>query len=189
MPLVPEHTALRRLHSLALTGHLAVPAQPDGLAPPPPAVLPTMARTLAGRRSVREFANEPVPAPLLAFACQTGIEMERAHWPAAEHGDTGIGIAAAVSDVTGLNPGIYQYQPDQREFAVAGGGPGLVAELRSTYALAPALLLVYGDLDTARDSRPAQGYQRLLVRTGALGYASLLAALSTGLRGCLYGAS
>src|SRR5215472_7937578 len=172
MPLVPEHTALRRLHSLALTGHLAVPAQPGGLAPPPPAVLPTMARTLAGRRSVREFANEPVPAPLLAFACHTGI-----------------GIAAAVSDVTGLNPGIYRYRPDQREFAVAAGGPVLVAELRSTYALAPALLLVYGNLDTARVSRPAQGYQRLLVRTGALGYASLLAALSTGLRGCLYGAA
>ena len=121
--------------------------------------------------------------------CGRMVEMERAHWPAAEHGDTGIGIAAAVSGVTGLNPGIYLYQPDQRDFAAAAGGPVLVAELRSTYALAPALLLVYGNLDTARDSRPAQGYQRLLVRTGALGYASLLAALSTGLRGCLYGAS
>jgi hypothetical protein len=152
-------------------------------------VLPSLARALHGRRSVREFADRPVPAALLAFACQAGIDIERAEWPTAEHGDTGIGIAAAVWDVAGLKPGIYRYKEEQPEFAPAGGGQSLVAELRSAYALAPALLLVYGDLDKARDSRPAQGYQLLLVRTGALGYASLLAALSAGLRGCLYGAA
>jgi len=46
---------------------------------------------------------------------------------------------------------------------------------------------VHGDLDKARDSNPPQGYQRLLVRAGALGYAALLAALSAGLCGCPYG--
>lgn len=44
-----------------------------------------------------------------------------------------------------------------------------------------------GDLDKTRDANPLWGYQRLLVRAGALGYAVLLAALSAGLCGCSYG--
>ena len=44
-----------------------------------------------------------------------------------------------------------------------------------------------GDLDKTRDANPLWGYQRLLVRAGALGYAVLLAALSAGLCGCPYG--
>jgi hypothetical protein len=91
-----------------------------------------------------------------------------------------------VWDVTGLRRGVFRYLPAEGRFLpVAGAEPH--GDLRSRYAPAPALLLVYGSLDKARKSSPQNGYQRLLVRAGALGYAAMLAALSTGLCGCLFG--
>jgi hypothetical protein len=185
MPLVAEHTALR-----ALCG----PTQPAEPSPrheaqvtaPAQSVLPPLGGPLSGRRSARDFADRPVPAELLAVACHAALEVERACWPVSEHGDAGLGIAAAITDVTGLAGGLYRYLPDRRQFSVIAGVE-VLDDLRSAYAAAPSLLLVHGDLDMARDASPSGGYQRLLVRAGALGYAALLAALSAGLCGCPYG--
>src|SRR5215813_7185252 len=186
MVLMTEQAALRRLCEAA--GAAGSPAaHPDaGPGGPCPQVLPVLTRTLAERRSVREFASRPVPVRLLEFACRAGIEVERASWPAALHVECGTGIAVAVQDVTGLPRGIFRYLPAEGRFLPVAGAE-LLGDLRSWYAPAPALLLVHGSLDKARRPSPQNGYQRLLVRAGTLGYAAMLAALSTGLCGCLFG--
>jgi hypothetical protein len=188
MPLIAEHDALRRLCEPAGPGQARelLPVAQRSAAPPPPLGLAALAGAIPGRRSVREFADRPVSADLLAGACQAGTDLERARWPAVVHGDPGLGIAAAVWSVTGLARGIYRYLPEGRQFAPTADGK-IVGELRSSYAAAPALLLVFGELDRARGTCPQEGYQRLLVRAGALGYAALLAALSAGLCGCPFG--
>ncbi|HEY7143133.1 MAG TPA: hypothetical protein VH637_02730 [Streptosporangiaceae bacterium] len=178
-----EQAALRRLWQAAGSSVAHADVRPAG---PRPQAPPALARTLAGRRSVREFASRPVPVDLLEFACQAGIEAERATWPTPQHGDCGIGIAVAGWDVTGLPRGIFRYLPADRRF-VPVAGDGLRSDLRSSYASSPALLLIHGSLDKARARSPQHGYQRLLVRAGTLGYAAMLAALSTGLSGCLFG--
>jgi hypothetical protein len=185
MVLMTEHAALRELWETAAAADSPVPPA-DARPEPRPQVLPVLARTLAGRRSVREFASRPVPVHLLESACRAGIEMERASWPAALHGECGTGIAVAVSDVTGLPGGMYRYLSAEGRFLPVAGDE-MHGDLRSWYAPAPALLLVYGSLDKARRSSPQNSYQRLLVRAGTLGYAALLAALSAGLCGCPFG--
>ena len=186
MVLVTEHAALRRLRQEAGTAGRPVAyvdAMPGG---PRPQVVPALAPALAERRSVREFASRPVPVNLLEFACRAGIEVERASWPTARHGECGTGIAVAVWDVTGLPQGIFRYLPAEGRFLPVAEVE-CHGDLRARYAAAPALLLVYGSLDKAREPSPQNGYQRLLVRAGTLGYAAMLAALSMGLGGCLFG--
>jgi hypothetical protein len=187
MVLMAEHAALRQLCISA--DRIGAPVTRDDVTPRPrPRELPSLARALPERRSVRQFASGPVPSRLLEFACQTGLQVERAGWPAVVHGECGIGIGVAAWDVTGLPRGIYRYLPAERRF-VPVTGPEILGGLRSAYAPAPALLLVYGSLDKAREHNTANGYQRLLVRAGALGYAAQLAALSTGLWGCPFGSA
>lgn len=156
---------------------------PAAAASPPP-VCPDPDQVLADRRSVRQFANRPISAALLAEAYRNAMSVERAYWSPERHGDARLGLAVGAAHVDGLAKGIHTFSAAIAEFNYLAG-PALVDELRLEYADSPALVLVYADRD--RDLPVPSSYQNTLVRAGALGYAVLLNAMAAGLRGCPFG--
>jgi len=185
MPLIAESAALRQLS--APTGRdVSMPAGCPAPAPAasPPPVCPDPDQVLADRRSVRQFAKRPIPAALLADAYRNAMSVERACWPPERHGDARLGLAVAAVHVDGLAKGIHTFSAAIAEFNHLAE-PALVDELRLEYADSPALVLVYADRDRGLP-RPSS-YQNTLVRAGALGYAVLLSAMASGLRGCPFG--
>jgi hypothetical protein len=185
MPLIAESAALREL-SAATRRDASMPTgrpAPAAAASPPP-VCPGLDQVLADRRSVRQFANRPIPAALLADAYRNAMSVERAYWSPEGHGDARLGLAVGAGHVDGLVKGIHTFSAATGEFNDLAG-PALVDKLRLEYADSPALVLVYADRD--RDLPVPSSYQNTLVRAGALGYAVLLNAMAAGLCGCLFG--
>jgi hypothetical protein len=186
MPLIAESAALRELSaptrrdaSMPTTGRPAL-----AVAASPPPVCPDPGQVLTDRGSVRQFANRPISAALLADAYRNAMRVERAYWSPGGHGDARLGLAVSAGHVEGLATGIHTFSAATAEFNYLAG-PELVKELRLEYADSPALVLVYADRD--RDLPVHSGYQNTLVRAGALGYAVLLNAMAAGLRGCPFG--
>lgn len=185
MPLIAESAALREL-SAATCRDASMPTggpAPAATASPPP-VCPGPGRVLADRRSVRQFANRPIPAALLVDAYRNAMSVERAYWSAERHGAARLRLAVGAAHVDGLAKGIHTFPAAIAEFNYLAG-PALLDELRLEYADSPALVLVYADRD--RDLSVHSSYQNTLVRAGALGYAVLLKAMAAGLRGCPFG--
>jgi Nitroreductase family len=184
MPLIAEHEALRVLCSPGRSEapRPAVSAGPSALSSPE--VCPVPGQTLAGRRSVRQFAGRPVPVALLADACHNAVRAEHASWPAEAHGDAGLKIVVAAAQVDGLAKGAHAFSIATDGFDYLAG-PALIDELRLHYAKAPAFVLVCAD--RARDVLPQSTYQSMLVRAGSLGYAAWLNAMAAGLCGCPFG--
>lgn len=134
-------------------------AAADAAAPDVPPGPQASWRTLAERRSVREFEDrdvEPamlarilgIPAVEVAVATSTGMVL----W---EGGASGPRIADAVT----------------------------VGALREQYAAAPVLVFFHGAHTDAGD------YHRGLIRAGMAGYEVWLAAIAEGLAGCPFGRS
>jgi hypothetical protein len=172
---------------LCAPGRRGAPEPAVSAAPPAsassPEVCPAPGQTLAGRRSVRQFARRPVPVALLAAACHNAVRAEHASWPPEVHGDARLKIAVAAAHVDGLAKGAHAFSIATAEFDYLAG-PALVDELRVQYANAPAFVLVCAD--RARDVLPQSTYQSMLVRAGSLGYA-VLNAMAGGLCGCPFG--
>jgi hypothetical protein len=186
MPLLPEHAALRELCTPPRQAPTPTGSPAAFRSESAPLICPNLGRVLTDRRSVRQFANRPVPAALLAGACQTATLVSQAYWPTQVGGDVGLEIAIAAAQVQGLASGIHAFSPSAAGFEYLGGS-ALIEELRHEYAPAPALFLVCGDLGRARGMSPASSYQNLLIRAAALGQAALLNAMAAGLRGCPFG--
>lgn len=184
MPLIAESAALREL-SAPPRRDASVPAgSPAPAAASSPPVCPDPGQVLADRRSVRQFANRPIPAALLADAYRNAMSVERAYWSPEGHSDARLGLAVGAAHVDGLAKGIHTFSTATAEFNYLAG-PALVDELRLAYADSQALVLVYADRD--HDLSVPSSYQNTLVRAGALGYAVLLNAMAAGLRGCPFG--
>lgn len=187
MPLIAEHAALRELCAPPRQATPKLSAGPAAAqCGSPPLICPAPGRVLADRRSVRRFANRPIPVELLASACRTATLVTQAYWPDAVHGNPGLQIAIAAAQIQGLATGVHAFSLPAGGFEYLGGG-SLINELQGEYVPAPALFLLFGDLGRARDASPDGGYQKLLIRAAALGQAALLNAMAAGLRGCAFG--
>jgi hypothetical protein len=187
MPLIAEHAALRELCAPSRRESpkpTARPASPKSESPPVACSAPD--KILADRRSVRQFAGRPVPAALLADACQNAMRVERAYWPPEVHGDAGLRLALATARVDGLAKGVHTFSVATAEFGYLAGAD-LVGELQQEYANAPALVLVCAEHVRHRAVLPHSSYQNMVVRAGTLGYAVLLNAMAAGLSGCPFG--
>jgi hypothetical protein len=184
MPLVTEQTIFDDLYPVnggrpsPVRPHTDVPLATSARLPERPVLRSPLPDVLARRRSPKRFGG-PVPLELLAFVCDAGIAAERAQFPRSVHGDFGHGVAVAAYDVAGLPAGLYRFVPGG-EFTPTRPFDRMDL-LRTVYAPAPVLLFAHGDLHRARTVSPGRGYQRLLVRAGALGHGCLLAAFSAGL--------
>jgi hypothetical protein len=187
MPLIAEHAALRELCAPSRRESpksTARPGPPKSESPPVACSAPD--KTLADRRSVRQFARRPVPAALLADACQNAMRVEQAYWPPEVHGDAGLRLAVATARVDGLANGVHTFAAATSEFEYLAG-TALVGELQQEYANAPALVLICAEHVRDRDVVPRSNYPSMLVRAGTLGYAVLLNAMAAGLCGCPFG--
>jgi hypothetical protein len=189
MPLVAEHAALRELCAPSRREWpkpTSRPGPPKSESPPVACSAPD--KILADRRSVRQFGCRPVPAALLADACQNAMRLERAYWPTEVHGDSGLRLAVATARVDGLAAGLHTLSVATAEFRyLADTGAPLAGELQQEYANAPALVLVCAENVRNRDVLPRSSYQSTVMRAGALGYAVLLNAMAAGLCGCPFG--
>ncbi len=187
MPLIAEHAALRELCASSRPDVPMPTGRPGPVsAASAPPVCPAAGQVLAGRRSVRQFADRPVPAALLTDAFRNAMRAERAYWPAEVHGDAGLRLAVATARVDGLATGVHTLSIATAEFAYLAGA-ALVGELQQEYANAPALVLVCAEHVRDHDVLPRSSYQSRVMRAGALGYAVLLNAMAAGLCGCPFG--
>jgi nitroreductase len=187
MPLIAEHAALRELCAPSRR-ESPKPAARHGPAESqsPPVAGSAPDKVLASRRSARQFAGRPVPAALLADACQTAMRVEQAYWPPEVHGEAGLRLAVATARVDGLAEGLHTFSGATAEFGyLASAAP--VGELQQEYANAPALVFVCAERAGDREVLPRSSYQSMVVRAGTLGYAVLLNAMSAGLCGCPFG--
>lgn len=187
MPLIAEHAALRELCAPSHREWPKPTARPRSpRSGSPPVACPAADTILADRRSVRQFASRPIPAALLADACQNATRVERAYWPAEVHGDAGLRLAVATARADGLATGVHTLSIATAEFNYLTGA-ALVGELQQEYANAPALVLVCAEYVRDREVLPRSSYQSTVMRAGMLGYAVLLNAMAAGLCGCPFG--
>jgi hypothetical protein len=112
----------------------------------------------------------------------------RAYWPDDAPGEPTLGIAVAAASVEGLAPGFYRHSY-RTGFARLAVTSRHFPSLHEAYAEAPVLLLLCGDLGKAASRAASHGYERLLLRAGAVGYIALLGLLPHGISGCPFGAS
>jgi hypothetical protein len=144
---------------------------------------------LIRRHSVREFSVDPLPQSCVNAAVLAAFDAEAATWPARMHGTLAFEILVAAFRVDGTAAGLYAFRDfrSERDAVLAGSTATWFDALRSQYADAPVLLLVCGNLNQAcQDTGPA-GYPSMLVRSGTIGYAAWLWAVSAGLAGSVYG--
>ncbi|WP_328563793.1 nitroreductase family protein [Streptomyces coelicoflavus] len=181
MPLVAEDEMDRLMpdlvgagsRTLRLGGHSRSHAPRDV----PDTGLKPLDEVLWERRSVREFAPEPVSAGLVDEVFTRAQATQDRQWPTERHGGAGLRIVVAAHAVDGLSRDLHLWDP--RGGFTPMNAPGVTQELREAYTNAPAFALVCGSPPRA----PAQAYAGLLTRAGALGHALGLSACTHGL-GC-----
>jgi nitroreductase len=144
-----------------------------------------LAGILSARRSVRTFSKEPLAQDQVTQIVATA-RAACGHVLPVPSGLPNLEILVAACAVGELPPGVYRWPPDGGPDRVAGHE--LVTWLAEQYVAAPAILLVCGQLCESGSPSPA-AYGATLTRAGALGYATLLAAVSVGLAGCPFGGS
>jgi hypothetical protein len=187
MPLLTEGEPARRVAELLMQRGAAATASAESVGNPADGVCwlgGPLREALTRRRSVRDFAADPLPCGHLRAIIADARAATAATWPGTRHGDTALTVMVAADRVTGLAEGVHAAGPGQW-LPLAKPGRALLGSLAVEYADAPALLLVCGDL--AQISRVGGGYGDLLVRAGTLGYAAWLRAISLGLGGSIYG--
>lgn len=184
MPLVDETDLLRDIGESLGRRPLAAgtrAADATGLPPPERDLLP-LRDVLTARRSVREFGDEPVAGGDVAFLVRHATTATRHVWPGVSRTDLGLTVLAVALDVADIAPGTYAPGDGMERL----GDVARPASLRETYAPAPVLFAVCGDLTWAC-SPEGSGYGGLLASAGALGYGLWLSALSIGLAASAFG--
>lgn len=172
MPLITDDAHRSSVDELLRT-RAAVPravGRTPARLPAPAGGLTPLEEAQRGRRSVREFSKEPLPAQAVDAV------LTRALGAAPGTVERGISIFLAARRVAGTAPGFYAWGTAEP----LGNVP---AECVDEYADAPVLLF----LSAAVGKAPAHAYGGLLSWAGALGYAVWMAARTHGFDCSVYG--
>jgi SagB-type dehydrogenase family enzyme len=163
----------------------------DAIALPPPAPASAdVLRVIAARRSVRRFADKPLPMNALS-----GVLAALAATPKLLPGQA-LHVDVVVHAVDGLAPGAYRHDPQQHALLPRRAGIGLRDAARAA-ALdqdvigdAAAVLLLSIDRASLRDDAlgPARAYRHALLHAGCIGERVYLEAGARGLGACAVGA-
>lgn len=184
MPLIPRQDPVTVVASAVRAGRGAPAATSDqysAISRGHDTELIGLGPVLTGRTAVRSFSPHQPEVHQLSRVVTLAMEHDAWQWPATRHGSA-PGLLLAAYGVTGLEPGLYQWNADTADFGTPGKPPWL-PDLRDRYSAAPAILLLH---DSPLRSG-AEGYGGSLVRIGSLGYALWLAARTYGLDACAYG--
>lgn len=158
--------------------------------PPPVAVSGDVLRIIAARRSVRRFADEPLPLSALS-----GVLAALAVPPSLLPGQALI-VDVVVHAVDGLAPGAYRHDPQQhallpRRTAIDLRGAARAAALDQDVIGNAAVVLVLSiERGSLRDAAlgPARAYRHALLHAGCIGERIYLEAGARGLAACSVGA-
>ncbi|MFC0529791.1 nitroreductase family protein [Phytohabitans kaempferiae] len=176
MPLIPAEDPARHVWRMAASRPGGTSAALDAPARPPLAVSsPQLHGAIPVRRAHRRFTDQPVRRELLAEVLSGARAAYGHHWPPAQR--PVLRVLVAAYEVTGLLPGLHD---DDGHL----GCPRWLRRLRSSYAKAPALVLVCADLASRRP-----GHAAALFHAAALGHAVWLSATALGLGACGFGGS
>ncbi|MGW4566834.1 nitroreductase family protein [Streptomyces sp. NPDC004561] len=181
MPLLDQHDVMDEFVSQLAAARPVPLIGSAGRAVP----LPTgsVGEVLAGRRSVRSFADRPIAATDLSELLGTALAAERDRWPVRPTDD--LTVLVQAYRVRGLATGWYEAAADG-SLTVVAGTPQL-PDPAAHFDDAPAVLSFGGDLRTAVRHAGVAGYSDLLVRAAALAHNCWLPAIARGLGGCLRG--
>ncbi|WP_327583818.1 nitroreductase family protein [Nonomuraea sp. NBC_00507] len=142
--------------------------------------------TLVRRRSQRFFAQEPIPAELLADVIVSGIRDDADAWP----GEQPLQTDVVAFDVAGVEPAMFRFDAGRRVFSpVAPLPPPDELEnltLQTEFCHAPAIVSIAVDLTEADRAHGAHGYRLVLGRAGAAAYTMWLEAIALGLAGTVF---
>jgi hypothetical protein len=195
MPLIHEPDSLRALMDARLlpgTGTVrARPAPAPRGGPGQVGGAPTrpLDAVLAGRRSVRRFAERPVGFADLVFLIEAAYAADLSNFGTEPGGEPCLLVAARALE--GTPTGLYRY--DRSSASLGGpeaeplGGAQLVDQVRGAYCPAPVLLLICADVTSTDPNDLAYAHRRALIRVGAFGHAAWIAARTLGMECSVYG--
>jgi nitroreductase len=172
MPLISETSVTELARALGQPG-----TAPPAAATRPPIAPALLEQAIAHRRAVHRFGSRPLTDTEVA----TVVRAARAAPPVRTRSP--LEIAVALSGNQAPRAGVFWTNEDG---GLAGplAGESLVGELHKCYVAAPVLLLICGPI-----SASAEEYRTVLLAAGSCGYTAWLAAVSSGLAGCVYGRS
>lgn len=131
---------------------------------------PALSKAIARRRSVREFAPDPIAPELLSSIIGVAREASPVRPPTTLRVDVAIAARSAVFRTT-----------PSGELTSQVGGLEFLEVLHDCYTAAPVLLLIHDSLTTTTER-----YRATLLAAAGLGHNAWLAALTMGLDGCVF---
>ncbi|HEX3683714.1 MAG TPA: SagB family peptide dehydrogenase [Bryobacteraceae bacterium] len=149
----------------------------------------SVGNVLGKRRSLREYADEPIGAGQLETMLYYAHSGDAAEWQEEHECGLQLTYLTLVRRVSGLKPAVYRYDPVRH--ALAYRRPALSRDetiellVQGEYADAPLLIWIAGNLAAACARHGAHGHRQLLVRAGAAGNRLWMAALGAGLKGSI----
>jgi SagB-type dehydrogenase family enzyme len=152
---------------------------------------PALAQCLAQRRSVREFAPEPLSlaqAAQLLWAAQGITDREGFRTAPSAGALYPLELLVAAGEVEDLSPGVYRYEPDGHALLAAGQGDrrlslGAAAFGQTWIADAPAILAVAAVFERTAVKYGTRAARYVLIEAGHAAENICLQAVALGL-GC-----
>lgn len=152
--------------------------------------VPTLQQIMLSRRSIRHFSNNAIPFAVLSAMVQLSTELHQLKSVA--HGGLSVDLTLWVA----VNQGDDEYQPGI--YKVEGGKLVLQREglnaveleplmLQRSFANAPVVIFVTGNIETTLVNHNARGYRALIQSAGYLMSNLFLAAQSYQVSGCIWG--
>lgn len=147
----------------------------------------TLEGVLEKRKSIRQYSRRPVDVDVLATVLHCALSAD-AMWPE-EYRHSDLAYFVLATQVAGIVPGVYRYHAETH--GLSREGPPLSRDhvldllVQAELADVPVLIWITGNLAAACAAEGARGHRQLLLRAGAAGHRLWMAALSSGLSGCL----
>ena len=152
--------------------------------------VPALQNVMLSRRSIRHFSNNAIPFQVLSAMAQLSSELHKLKSVA--HGGLDVDLTLWVA----VNQGDDEYQPGI--YKVEGGKLALQREglnateleplmLQRSFANAPVVIFVTGNIETALANHNARGYRALVQSAGYLMSNLFLVAQSYQVSGCIWG--
>ncbi len=144
---------------------------------------------LACRKSIRQYTPEPVSLEQMSTMLNCAYEADRTHWPTEHVAGLSLTFLILAFRVAGLERGVYTYEPQRHGVYFSKAAPSSknasALFVQSEFADAPLVLWIAGNLGAAVARNGGFGHRQLLLRAGAAAHRLWMAAMATGLSGCI----
>lgn len=145
-------------------------------------------QAIANRRSKREFESQPITQAELAQMLWAGQGVTNEAGNRAAPSARAVypyTLLVAVSDVTGLEPGVYSYLPDSNSLGLVHAGEVreqlIEGGIADTFADAPVMIFLAADFGKMAQTFPDSYKEVTLLEGGHIGQNMYLEAVSLGL--------